>query len=65
MNALDSRRTVADKRAGLMMRIRERAPREAQLEAADAYIAAIKEHGKVLGRKLPIPNRLAILRQLA
>ena len=36
----------------------------AKLAAADAYIAAIETHAKATGRKLPVPNRYAIFRQL-
>ena len=61
---LDTKREVADKRAGLILAIRTRATREAQLKHADAYIASIQAHSKATGRKFPVPNRYAIIRSL-
>ena len=33
--------------------------------AADAYIAEIRAYGKRIGRKVPVPSRAGIIRQLA
>ena len=51
-------------RDAVVASIRAHEARDRQLALADEYIAAIKAHGKVIRRRLPIPNRLAILRQL-
>jgi hypothetical protein len=57
--------TVLEYRYALVASIHARDPLVEQLAKADAYIAAIKAHGKLLGQRLPVPNRYAILRQLA
>ena len=56
--------TVFKARDAMTDAIAARAPYDRQLELADAYIAAIKAHGKATGRRLPVPNRYAVLRQL-
>jgi len=52
-------------RDALVLAIRAHEPRKRQLELADLYIARIEDHARATGRKLPVPNRYAILRQLA
>ena len=64
LEAARSRAAVMEKRAILVTLIRRRAPYRQQLAAADAYIEAIRVYAKATGRKLPVPNRHAILRQL-
>lgn len=60
-----TRADVARARDNLIMAIRNRANREHQLTCADLYISAIKAHAKATGRKLPVPNRFSVIRQLS
>lgn len=55
---------IQNLRAEVVASIRSREPRDVQLAKADAYIAAIREYARASGRRLPIPNRVAVLRQL-
>jgi len=48
----------------LVLLIRARAPREELERAADRYIAAIRDRGRVTGRRLPVPSRAGIHRLL-
>ncbi len=61
----DTKRAVLAARDRLILAVRTHEPRERQLALADEYIAAITAHAKAIGRKMPIPNRMAVLRQLA
>lgn len=60
----DTQAAVAAAYHALVVAIRSRVPHSEQLAQADVYIAAIKAHAKATDRKLPVPNRFAILRQL-
>jgi hypothetical protein len=51
-------------RADLIVSIRAHDPRDTQLAKADAYIAAIKDYATASKRRLSVPNRYAVLRQL-
>jgi hypothetical protein len=57
--------TALECRQALIVSIRARESRAEQLTKADAYILAVKAHAKELGRRLPVPNRYAIIRQLS
>jgi len=59
-----TRAAVLKARDALVLAIRAHEPRKRQLELADLYIARIKEHARTTGRRLPVPNRYHLLRQL-
>jgi hypothetical protein len=60
--AIESRAKVILARDAVVASIRAREHYAIQIAKADDYRAAIVEHSKLTGRKLPVPSSAAVLR---